>query len=100
MKINYCLLLFVLVFLNGHSKEAISGTIKVCSWNLMDFGKTKSEEEIAFIANTVNPYDIVMIQEVVAGDPGGGRAIARLTGALNRKGSAWEYRISEMTSGA
>jgi len=74
-------------------------TINICSWNLLDFGKTKSDTEIEFIANTVKNYDIVLIQEVVAKDPGGAQAIGRLGDALNRKGAKWEYRISNWTSG-
>jgi endonuclease/exonuclease/phosphatase family metal-dependent hydrolase len=73
--------------------------ISLLSWNLMDFGKTKSDTEIEFIANTVKDYDIVLIQEVVAKDPGGAQAVGRLGDALNRKGAKWEYRISDPTSG-
>lgn len=65
----------------------------------MDFGKSKSDAEIEFIASTINDYDIVMIQEVVAKDPGGAQAVGRLGDALNRKGAEWEYRISDPTSG-
>jgi len=65
----------------------------------MDFGKSKSDSEIEFIANTVKDYDIVLIQEVVAKDPGGAQAVGRLGDALNRNGSKWEYRISDATSG-
>ena len=65
----------------------------------MDFGKTKSDTEIEFIANIVKNYDIVLIQEVVAKDPGGAQAVGRLGDALNRKGAKWEYRISDPTSG-
>lgn len=76
-----------------------SQAISVCSWNLLDFGKTKSEAEIEFIAKTVKDYDIVLIQEVVAKDPSGAQAVGRLGEALNKKGSKWEYRISDPTSG-
>jgi endonuclease/exonuclease/phosphatase family metal-dependent hydrolase len=37
------------------------------SWNIQNFGKSKSEVEINFIANTLKNYDIIAIQEVVAG---------------------------------
>jgi len=40
--------------------------VKLCSWNLSNFGKSKSDETIAFIANTVKQYDVVAFQEVVA----------------------------------
>ena len=65
----------------------------------MDFGRTKSDTEIEFIANTIKDYDIVLIQEVVAKDPAGAQAVGRLGEALNRKGAKWEYRISDPTSG-
>lgn len=74
-------------------------TVSICSWNLKDFGKSKSDTEIEFIANTIKRYDIVLIQEVVAKDPGGAQAVGRLGDALNRKGANWEYRISDATSG-
>jgi deoxyribonuclease-1-like protein len=72
--------------------------ITLCSWNLLDFGKTKSSAEIEFIANTLKNYDVVAIQEVVAHDPGGAQAVARLAEALNRKGAKWDYVISDITS--
>src|SRR6187402_929541 len=70
---------------------------KLLSWNLQNFGKSKSDEEIAFIANTIKDYDIIAIQEVVAGN-GGAQAVARLAEALNQKGAKWDYRISAPTS--
>jgi len=72
--------------------------ISVCSWNIKDFGQSKDDEEIDYIANTVKNYDVVAIQEVVAGK-GGPQAVARLHDALNRKGKKWDYIISEPTSG-
>lgn len=71
-------------------------TIKICTWNIRDFGKSKSAEEIDFIANTIRTFDVVVVQEVVAGD-GGAQAVARLADALNRKGSKWDYSISDPT---
>jgi deoxyribonuclease-1-like protein len=76
------------------------GQISVCSWNLQDFGGTKSDAEIDFIANTVKGYDVLAIQEVVAKDLGGAKAVARLSAALNRKGAKWNYTISDGTSGS
>ncbi len=71
--------------------------ITICSWNLENFGKSKTNSTIEFIANTVKDYDIIAIQEVVAGD-GGAQAVARLNDALNRKGFKWDYRVSDITS--
>ncbi len=82
------------------AREAVSETtISICSWNLKDFGRSKSDAEIAFIANTIKDFDIVMIQEVVAGDPAGAQAVGRLGEALSRTGAKWEYRVSDATSG-
>lgn len=98
-KIGKALFLIVIIcIVSSFDKNEING-INICSWNLMDFGKSKSDAEIEFIASTIKDYDIVMIQEVVAKDPGGAQAVGRLGEALNRKGAKWEYRISDITSG-
>jgi endonuclease/exonuclease/phosphatase family metal-dependent hydrolase len=65
----------------------------------MNFGKSKSDEQIGFIAAAIKRVDILLIQEVVAEDPGGAKAVARLGEALNKTGTKWEYRISDPTSG-
>lgn len=83
--------LFLLFFTSFYSQT------KLLSWNLENFGKSKSNQEIAFIANTIKDYDIVTIQEVVAGN-GGTQAVAKLADELNRKGTKWDYRISDPTS--
>jgi len=70
---------------------------KLLSWNLENFGKSKSDQEIAIIANTIKDYDIIAIQEVVAGN-GGAQAVARLADVLNQSGTKWDYRISDPTS--
>jgi len=88
-------ILIVLLFIISISSYGQS-TISVCSWNLLNFGKTKSDKEIEFIANTVSAFDVIAIQEVVAGY-GGAQAVARLHDELNRKGAKWDYSVSEPT---
>lgn len=78
------------------SSIAFSQT-KLLSWNLENFGKSKSEETINYIANSLKEYDIIAIQEVVAGY-GGAQAVAKLADELNRKGAKWDYVISDPTS--
>lgn len=46
----------------------------------------------------VKVFDLIAIQEVVAGY-GGSQVVARLADALNRSGSKWDYVISNPTSG-
>lgn len=84
--------LFLLLF-----TTTLFSQVKLLSWNLENFGKSKSDSTINFIANTVKEYDIVCIQEVVAGY-GGAHAVAKLADELNRKGSKWDYTISDPTT--
>lgn len=71
--------------------------INLISWNIQDFGKTKSSEELNQIAEIIKDADIIAIQEVVAGY-GGAQAVAKLTDVLNRKGNKWDYVISYPTN--
>ncbi|UPT71035.1 MAG: endonuclease/exonuclease/phosphatase family protein [Flavobacterium sp. JAD_PAG50586_2] len=90
MKIK--LLIFLLILsLNLHAQ------LKTLSWNVENLGSSKTDFTITFIANTIKGYDLVALLEVVAGD-GGAQAVARLVDELNRKGSKWDYCISEPTS--
>ncbi|MBL0739153.1 endonuclease/exonuclease/phosphatase family protein [Flavobacterium sp. GN10] len=70
---------------------------KVLSWNIENFGKSKSDVHLNHIAKTVSTYDIIAIQEVVAGN-GGAQTVAKLTELLNQKGNKWDYIISDPTS--
>ena len=71
-------------------------SISLCSWNLKNFGKSKTTIEIEKIADLLKTFDVVAIQEVVAGF-GGAQAVARLADELNRKGAKWDYTISNPT---
>ncbi len=73
------------------------GQISLCSWNLENFGKSKSDSAIIFIANTLKRFDVIAVVEVVAGN-GGAQAVARLADQLNRSGSKWDYTISDPTT--
>lgn len=92
MKIFKILLISFCLFWNG----ILVAQVKLCSWNLQNFGKTKSQTEIGFMANTLRDFDVIAIQEVVSGY-GGSQAVARLADELNRKGDKWDYMISDPT---
>lgn len=83
---------FFLLFSNG----LLLAQVKIASWNLQNLGKSKSADEIAFMANTLRDFDVIALQEVIAGY-GGSQAVARLAGELNRTGSKWEYVVSDPT---
>ena len=88
------LLLFILLI----SAQTFSQNdeITIVTWNIQDFGKTKSYDELEEIAELLRDADIVAIQEVVSGF-GGAQAVAKLTDILNRKGAQWDYVISNPT---
>ncbi|MFD2908361.1 endonuclease/exonuclease/phosphatase family protein [Flavobacterium ardleyense] len=66
------------------------------SWNIENLGKSKSDQTISYIASILKDYDVIALQEVVAGY-GGSQAVAKLADELNRKGSKWDYAISDPT---
>jgi len=75
----------------------LQAQVKLLSWNVENLGKSKSDTTITFIANTLKNYDVVVLQEIVAGH-GGAQAVAKLADELNRKGAKWDYVISDPTS--
>ncbi|MEJ2884735.1 endonuclease/exonuclease/phosphatase family protein [Pedobacter sp. GR22-6] len=91
---RYLLFLFLFTFNLG----SFAQELKVCSWNIQNFGKSKDDVEMAYIAKQVNQFDLIAIQEVVA-SAGGPQAVARLADELNRMGSQWDYAISNPTTG-
>lgn len=90
---------YILLLLIGISFSGYSQIISICSWNIQNFGKSKNEAELIYIANVLNDFDLIAVQEVVSGY-GGSQALARLVDELNRLGSNWDYVISDPTSGA
>lgn len=71
--------------------------LKILTWNIQDLGKSKNKEELLFISKIINDFDLIAIQEVVAKDPAGARAVTSIIDALNRLGSKWDYSISNPT---
>jgi endonuclease/exonuclease/phosphatase family metal-dependent hydrolase len=79
--------------------DAVEGPhARVVSWNLYNFGRTKDDREIEVAAQTLRDADLVAVQEVVTSPPGA-QAIGKLDAALDRTGFAWDYRISDPTTG-
>lgn len=88
------LILFLFLSYTTFSQQ---NDFNLISWNIQDFGKTKSSKELDEIADIIKEADIVAIQEVVAGY-GGAQAVAKLSDILNRKGAQWDYVISDPTN--
>jgi|GEM_PF-622827 endonuclease/exonuclease/phosphatase family metal-dependent hydrolase len=72
-------------------------SISIASWNIQHLGRTKTAEDVFEIANVLRDFDLVAIQEVVAKDPAGAQAVARIADELNRMGSKWDYQVSDPT---
>lgn len=85
------------VFLCIFFSVCLFSQVKIISWNVENFGNSKSDSTLIYITNILKDYDVVAIQEVVAGY-GGAQAVARLADELNRKGSKWDYTISNPTT--
>lgn len=73
-----------------------SDSFVLVSFNGCNFGKSKSVESLAFIANIFRNVDLIAIQEVSTSDFGA-RAVAQLADELNRRGSKWDYVVSNST---
>lgn len=74
-----------------------SENLTLASWNIQRLGRTKTPDDIHAIANLLRNVDIVAIQEVVAKDPAGAQAVAKIADELNRMGSKWDYQVSDPT---
>ena len=74
--------------------------LKLLSWNIQHLGGSKTDEEIELMARILREYDVIAIQEVVAKDPAGAKAVARLAAALDRTGADYDFRVSDSTMGS
>lgn len=82
----------------GAEADADTPRIRLVTWNLYNFGRTKDDQEIAIAAEMLRDADLVAVQEVVTSPPGA-QALGKLDRALDRTGAAWDYRISDPTTG-
>lgn len=87
------ILLIIFLFFSGN---ILLAQVKISTWNLQNFGKTKTEQEIEYVADVLKEFDVVALQEIVAGF-GGAQAVAKLAAALNRKGDKWDFKVSAPT---
>ena len=72
-------------------------SIRLVTWNLLNFGKSKTDEEVAFIADILRDFDVVALQEINTG-PDGAQTVARLDAELDRRGAQWDYVVSDPTN--
>lgn len=76
---------------------SVDAQVKIMTWNLLNVGKSKTDENIEYIAKVIKQTDIIAIQEVVT-NPSGAQTIAKIHEELNRSsGAKWDYAISDPT---
>ena len=92
------ILLLLLILPNLLLSQVDTSYLNIVSWNIQNFGKSKSDEELSYISTKIKFYDIVAIQEVSTSEFGS-QAVAKLTDNLDRTGTDWDYVISNSTSG-
>lgn len=98
MKIVLKKLLLLLLLLGGLHFGVLAQQLSVCSWNVSNMGKSKSYEEVSYMARLLQHYDIIALQEInTALD--GAQKVAQLVGLLKRfSGQKWDYRLSPPTT--
>ncbi len=76
-------------------------SISVLTWNIANFGHTKSDQEVNYMAKKIVGFDIIALQEVV-GKSGGADAVIRLAYSLDSlcESCEWAYAISLRTTGS
>lgn len=73
--------------------------INIATWNVQHFGGSKHDSTVAFIAETIRPFDVIALQEVVGKT--GPAAIHRLINTLNKgqRDNPWKASVSAITTG-
>lgn len=81
------------ILANIPSKK-VDTNLLLCSWNIKNFGRLKDRtaESLYYIAEIINAFDIVSVQEV-------NRNIDGFKKVLKLLGSHWKYTLSDVTEG-
>ena len=101
MKKIKLLILMCLFSVVGYSQVIDTAYLNVISWNIQNFGRSKSESDsvMKYICSKVKSHDVVVIQEVSTSEFGA-QAVAKLDALLDRTGTSWDYVVSDPTTGA
>lgn len=76
-------------------KKTVDTNLLLCSWNIKNFGtlKDRTAESLFYIAEIINAFDIVAVQEV-------NRNLDDFKKVLRVLGSHWKYTLSDVTEGS
>jgi endonuclease/exonuclease/phosphatase family metal-dependent hydrolase len=73
-------------------QKSATETLLLATWNIREFGNNRSAESLQYIAEIINRFDLVAVQEV-AGDLSGLEALVKLLG------HNWDYIVTDSTEG-
>jgi endonuclease/exonuclease/phosphatase family metal-dependent hydrolase len=75
-------------------RKTVDTNVLLCSWNIKNFGtlKDRTAESLYYIAEIINAFDIVAVQEI-------NRDLSDFKKVLKVLGSHWKYTLSDVTEG-
>ncbi|WP_310991970.1 endonuclease/exonuclease/phosphatase family protein [Aequorivita marina] len=75
-------------------RKTVDTNLLLCSWNIKNFGtlKNRTAESLYYIAEIINAFDIVAIQEI-------NRDLSDFKKVLRLLGSHWKHTFSDVTEG-
>lgn len=75
-------------------RKTVDTNLLMCSWNIKNFGtlKNRTAESLYYIAEIINAFDIVALQEI-------NRDLSDFKKVLKLLGSHWKHTFSDVTEG-
>ncbi|WP_026449860.1 endonuclease/exonuclease/phosphatase family protein [Aequorivita capsosiphonis] len=75
-------------------RKTVDTNLLLCSWNIKNFGtlKNRTAESLYYIAEIINSFDIVALQEI-------NRDLSDFKKVLKLLGSNWKHTFSDVTEG-
>lgn len=75
-------------------RKTVDTNLLICSWNIKNFGtlKNRAAESLYYIAEIINAFDIVALQEI-------NRDLSDFKKVLKLLGSHWKHTFSDVTEG-
>ena len=75
-------------------EKTATQTLLLATWNIREFGEGRIQESLYYIAEVIDHFDLVVIQEVNSKELGG------LESVLSILGDNWSYVMSDGVEGA
>lgn len=76
--------------------RCLPNSLILVQFNACNFGRSKSDAELVFMAKMFCTTDLIAIEEISTSNFGA-QAVAKLSDELNRTGGKWDYAVSDST---